>query len=177
MIRTTLLAFGLATAVATSALAQVSGAAFDGFRSNGKDPIQIEADSLEVLDEQNKAVFNGNVVVVQGKSTMTTSKLIVTYGAGGDGGQRDVQQLDMSGGLVATSEENTVTADAGTYVTATEQIVLTGKVVISQGSDNVAQGCKLVANLNNNKARLTACGGSSGGRVSTIFTPGSQNKN
>ncbi|MEM1317561.1 MAG: lipopolysaccharide transport periplasmic protein LptA [Pseudomonadota bacterium] len=161
--------------MATSALAQVSGAAFEGFRSNGDDPIQIEADSLEVLDEQNKAVFNGNVVVVQGKSTMTTSKLIVTYGAGGEGTQRDVQQLDMSGGLVATSEDNTVTADAGTYVTATEQIVLTGKVVISQGT-NVAQGCKLTANLKNNKARLTACGGSSG-RVSTIFTPGSQNKN
>ena len=174
MIRTTLLAVGLATAVATSALAQVSGAAFDGFRSNGKDPIQIEADSLEVLDEQNKAVFNGNVVVVQGKSTMTTSKLIVTYGAGGDGGQRDVQQLDMSGGLVATSDDNTVTADAGTYVTATEQIVLTGKVVVSQGTDNVAQGCKLTANLKNNQAVLSAC---KSGRVSTIFTPGSQNRN
>ncbi|EFL90811.1 LptA/OstA family protein [Ahrensia sp. R2A130] len=174
MIRTTLLALGLAAAVATSALAQVSGAAFDGFRSNGKDPIQIEADSLEVLDEQNKAVFNGNVVVVQGKSTMTTSKLIVTYGAGGQGTQRDVQKLEMFEGLVATSEENTVTADKGIYITATEQITLTGKVVVSQGADNVATGCKLVANLNNNQARMTAC---PKGRTTVTFTPGTQKKN
>ena len=55
--------------------------------------------------------------------------------------------VDMSGGLIATSKENTVTADQGTYFVDTEQIILTGKkVVISQG-DNVAVGTKLVANL------------------------------
>lgn len=155
----------------TGAFAQVSGKAFEGFSGNSKDPVQIEADQLEVLDEKSMAIFNGNVKVRQGSSLITTSKLIVRYKRGSGGGQGDIEQLDMSGGLIATSKENTVTADKGTYHVATEKIILTGKkVVISQGK-NVAVGNKLTANLKNNKAVL------SGGRVKSVFTPGSQKKN
>ena len=60
--------------------------------------------------------------------------------------------------------------ETGTYDVQTENIVLTGKVVVSQGS-NVATGCKLIANLKTNQARLEACKG--GGRVKSVFTPGS----
>ena len=158
-------------ALMNNATAQVSGKAFEGFQGSSKDPVQIEADQLEVLDEQSRAIFQGNVKVRQGTSLITTSKLVVKYKKNANtGGQGDIQQLDMSGGLIATSKENTVTADQGTYFVDTEQIILTGKkVVISQG-DNVAVGTKLVANLKTNKAVL------SGGRVKSVFTPGSQKK-
>lgn len=157
-----------------NAVAQVSGQAFSGFQSNSKSPVQIEADELEVLDEQGKAVFTGKVKVRQGSSLITTSKLIVTYLKGSDGGQGDIDRLDMSGGLIATSKENTVSAKKGTYFVGTEKIILTGDVVVSQGG-NVASGCKLQANLKNNRATLQACKG--GGRVKSVFTPGSQKKN
>lgn len=146
--------------------------AFSGFQGNSKDPVQIEADQLEVLDEQGKAVFKGNVKVRQGSSLITTSKLIVTYLKGSGGGQNDIDKLDMSGGLIATSKENTVSANEGTYFVQTEDIILTGDVVVSQGV-NVATGCKLLANLKNNTATLQSCGG----RVKSVFTPGSQKKN
>ena len=150
-------------------MAQVSGKAFEGFRGNSSDPVQIEADELEVLDAQAKAVFKGNVKVRQGTSLITTKKLVVKYAKGSAGGQNDIDQLDMSGGLIATSKENTVTADVGTYFVKTEKIILSGKVVISQGA-NVASGCKLLANLKTNQATLQACKG--GGRVKSVFTPG-----
>ncbi len=149
--------------------AQVSGKAFEGFQGNSKDPVQIEADKLEVLDTQSKAIFLGNVKVRQGSSLITTSKLTVHYQKGSDGGQGDMKKLVMSGGLVVTSKQNTVTADRGTYNVKTEIVVLTGKVVISQGK-NIAKGDKLIANLKTNKATL------SGGRVKSIFTPGSTKK-
>ena len=152
------------------AQAQVSGQAFEGFRGNSKDPVQIEADQLEVIDEKAQAIFKGNVKVRQGSSLITTSRLTVSYLKGGNGGQSDIKQLDMTGGLIVTSNDNTVTADKGTYHVQSENIVLTGKVVISQGS-NVASGCKLVANLKTNQAKLEACKG--GGRVKSVFTPGS----
>ena len=154
-----------------AAMAQVSGQAIEGFRSNSNDPVQIEADRLEVLDEQAKAVFAGNVKVRQGSSLITTSKLTVKYLKGSKGGQQDIELLEMTGGLIVTSKDNTVTADQGTYHVQTENIVLQGKVVISQGP-NVASGCKLVANLKTNQARLEACKG--GGRVRSVFTPGSK---
>lgn len=156
--------------VSGSALAQVSGQAFEGFRGNSKDPVQIEADQLEVIDEKAQAIFKGNVKVRQGSSLISTSRLTVTYAKGGNGGQNDIKQLDMTGGLIVTSNANTVTADQGTYHVETENIVLTGKVVVSQGP-NVASGCKLVANLKTNQAKLEACKG--GGRVRSVFTPGS----
>ncbi|MEP0940206.1 MAG: LptA/OstA family protein [Rhizobiaceae bacterium] len=156
---------------ATVTYAQVSGQAFEGFRGNGKDPVQIEADQLEVIDGEAKAIFKGNVKVRQGSSLITTSRLIVKYVQGGGGGQNDIDRLDMVGGLIATSKENTVTAEKGTFYVQTENIILTGDVVVSQGT-NVATGCKLVANLKTNQARLEACQG--GGRVKSIFTPGAK---
>ena len=153
-----------------AALAQVSGQAFEGFRGNSKDPVQIEADQLEVIDEKAQAIFKGNVKVRQGGSVITTSRLTVSYLKGGSGGQGDIKQLDMTGGLIVTSKDNTVTADKGTYHVQSENIILTGKVVVSQGP-NVASGCKLVANLKTNQAKLEACKG--GGRVKSVFTPGS----
>ena len=163
----------LMLAFASAAYAQVSGQAFEGFRGNSKDPVQIEADQLEVLDGEARAVFKGNVKVRQGSSIITTSRLDVRYLKGSAGGQNDIERLIMTGGLIATSKDNTVTAEKGTYEVQTENIVLTGKVVVSQG-DSVATGCKLVANLKTNQARLEACKG--GGRVKSIFTPGAKPK-
>jgi lipopolysaccharide export system protein LptA len=165
----TMLASPLFALLVCPAYAQVSGQAFEGFRGNSEDPVQIEADQLEVLDEQAKAIFKGNVKVRQGTSLMSTSLLTVKYLKGSGGGQNDIEQLDMSGGLIVTSDENTISADQGTYHVQTENIVLTGKVVVSQGQ-NVATGCRLVANLKTNQAKLEACKG--GGRVKSVFTPG-----
>ena len=149
--------------------AQVSGQAFQGFRGGSKAPIQIDADSLEVEDGNAKAVFKGNVRVRQGKSLITTDKLVVHYVKGSSGGQNDIEKLELFGNMVATSEKNTASADQGVYFVKTEDIVLTGKVVVSQGP-NIAKGCKLLANLKTNIARFTKVPGC---RLSTVFSPGS----
>lgn len=159
------------------ASAQVSGDAFSGFSSNSKDPIQIEADELEVIDSESRAIYRGNVKIRQGASVITTSQLDVKYSRAGAGGQGDIERLDLSGGVVATSKTNTASANRGTYIVKTEDIILDGKVVVSQGK-NVATGCRLEANLRTNIANLKACKGTrKKGRVKTILTPGSRPKN
>ncbi len=155
----------------TVAAAQVSGQAFEGFQSNSDEPISIEADDLEVLDGEARAIFTGNVNVRQGGSLIVTSRLVVHYLKGGDGGQNDIEKLDLSGGLVVTSDDNTISAEEGTYQVTTEDITLTGDVVVSQG-ESIAKGCKLVANMKTNKARLQSCPGQAG-RVRSVFKPGS----
>ena len=42
---------------------QNPGAAFTGLSANSNDPIQIEADSLEIQDAKKMAVYRGNVRV------------------------------------------------------------------------------------------------------------------
>ena len=154
----------------TPALSQVTGQAFEGFRQNSNDPIQIEADALQVQDGKNKATFKGRVKVRQGTSTITTDKLVVTYGRNNGGGQGDVERLDLTGNVVVTSGQNVATGDKGHYIVKTERAVLEGNVVVSQG-ESAATGCRLVANLQTNVAQLDSCGR----RVKTIFKPGSNN--
>jgi lipopolysaccharide export system protein LptA len=53
--------------------------AFAGLGNNSKDPIQIEADRLEIMDKDKKAVFSGNVNVAQGDMTMRAQSVVVFY--------------------------------------------------------------------------------------------------
>lgn len=171
MIRT-LLALTLLISFLPAAFAQVSGRAFEGFRGNNKDPIQIDADRLEVEDDKSRLTYIGNVEVRQGTSLIVTGKLVVEYDKNGNGGQNDIKRLLLSGGVVATSQDNTATSDSAAYNVRTEDIVMEGNVVVSQGP-NVAKGCRLIANLKTNVATIKSCGKSGGGRVKSVFTPGS----
>ena len=160
-------------ALKSVAHSQVSGKAFEGFKQNSKDPIQIEADSLQVLDGKNKAIFKGRVKVRQGSSTITTNLLTVSYGRKAGGGQGDVERLDLSGNVTVTSGANRATADKGSYVVKTEDVLLVGNVLVSQGN-NVARGCKLVANLKSSVAELKSCKKK---RIKMLLDRGSVNKN
>ena len=67
--------------------AQSIAESFGGFSKKNNEPIKIEADALEVLDDKKIAIFTGNVKVVQGKFQLVSKKLKVTY-SGGAGGKR-----------------------------------------------------------------------------------------
>ncbi len=57
-----------------------------GLGGDSKEPIKIDADKLDVLDKENRAVFSGNVVAVQGETTVRCTMMTVFYeGRGGQG--------------------------------------------------------------------------------------------
>ena len=57
-----------------------------GLGGDSKEPIKIDADKLDVLDKENRAVFSGNVVAVQGETTVRCTVMTVFYeGRGGQG--------------------------------------------------------------------------------------------
>ena len=163
----------LAALLATPAHAQISGEAFAGFSGSSKSPIQIDADALEVIDGENRAVFSGNVRVQQGDSVIETSQLEVVYAKGGSNAEGstpgNISMLNLSGGVIARSGANTAQGEKGSFDVAREIVTLSGDVTLSQGR-NVAKGCKLVAELKTNEAKLSRCPGQ---RVRTVITPGS----
>ena len=173
------LAFALVFAAAPAftvmpAFAQISGEAFSGFSGSDK-PVQIDADALEVVDGENRAIFSGNVRVQQGDSVLETSELEVIYGEGGsnaEGGATpgNISRLNLSGGVIARSGPNVAQGERGSFDVVGEVVTLSGDVTLSQG-DNVAKGCELVARLKTNTAKLTRCPGQ---RVRTVITPTSE---
>ena len=155
------------------AVAQGLGDAFKGFSADSDEPIQIEADQLEVRDGEKVAVYAGNVRVRQGETVLKTAQLRVFYtgdAAGGVPGS-SVSRIEASNRVVVQSGGKTATGDSAVLEMATERITLAGNVILTEG-DNIFRGQKLIVDLKTRKARME------GNRVQTILTPGrAKNKN
>ncbi len=149
--------------------------AFDGFSGRGEHPVNIEADRLDVQELQQNAIFSGNVVVVQGTSTLRTNKLTIFYEK--DGGQkapaapdgdvvtgRQIKRLEAEGNVIVTSGEQRAIGDRGVFNMASNTAQLFGNVVVTQGP-NVLRGDVLHVDLTTQKSRVE----SKTGRVQGTF--------
>lgn len=185
------LAIGWASAAAVPALAQSAKpeaaagtprapkggerrSALGSLGGNAKEPIKIDADRLDVFDRENRAVFKGNVVAVQGETTIRCSALTVHYerGQGGRpaaeaGGQGDsaIRKIDCQGPVTVASKEQVATGDNAVFDRVANRVVLTGNVALSQ-CQNVTRGERIVYDLNTGVANIE------GGRVRALFVPG-----
>ena len=170
------LAVGAALLAAAPAMAQQTSTQRLGLKLSGDKPIQIESDRLDVNEIEAKAVFSGNVSVVQGTTMMKAGKMTVFYvkqgeGAGPSTGSSNIERLEVDGKVYLKSETQEATGERGTFDMKTEVLTLSGdKVVLSEGP-NVLMGCKLTVQMKTGAAKFEACGG----RVKTLLTPGSQN--
>lgn len=161
--------------------------AFQGFTRNRKDPVKIEANSLEVRDKDKTAVFSGNVVVIQGDTTMRCRELIVHYEGGmiaadpkapkkqQNAPAQRIRKLEANGGVIVTATDQRATGDRGVFEMQTNVVTLTGNVVVTQGP-NVMQGDKLVVDLTSGRSRLDAVKKGGSQRVQGLFVPNSMDK-
>lgn len=149
--------------------------------SGGKEPVELNADNLEMHDKEGVAIFSGNVSVIQGDRVMRTSKLVVYYGKhpegtaakqpGGNGlGSTGVERMDASGKVYIKTASQVATGDEGHFDAKSNIMTLTGSKVILTDGNNVATGCKLIAHMDSGKAFLESCkSGNKAGRVSIIM--------
>lgn len=145
--------------------------AMSGFSSDNNEPINIEADALEVRDADKIAIFTGNVVVKQGETVLRTKRLKVIYtgSAQGDGDQ-DIERLEAEGRVVVTSGDQKATGNRGTFDAANDKITLAGSVVLSQG-ENVIRGDTLLVDLAAGTSRMLSKNDGRGRRVQGLFVP------
>jgi lipopolysaccharide export system protein LptA len=141
---------------------------FGGFKHESDQPIEIVSDALEVRQDDQIAVFQGNVEARQGEMMLKTETLEVAYDpeASGDG-PGPIRELLAKGGVFITNGEATASGQTARYSVVDATIVLDGEKVTLTQDSNVIQGKKLVIDLN------TGSGKVEGGRVRTIFQPGS----
>lgn len=138
-------------------------------------PVEITADSLEVLQDQEVAVFRGNVEAVQGNLTLKSALLRVHYGddAAGEGAgpvpAGRISRLEAEGGVVFTTPDQSVRGTTAVYDVAAEQITVEGDVVLQQDA-NVIRGERLVVDLRAGRSQIVGTA-SGGGRVRGVFVP------
>ncbi|HEX2255305.1 MAG TPA: LptA/OstA family protein [Afifellaceae bacterium] len=158
----------LMLALAAPAAAQNFGSAFTGFSTTSEEPIQIEADRLEVRVEEKRAVYVGNVTVRQGDTLLKTAELQVFYAGGGEtpgASGTSLQRIIANGRVIVQSQNRIATGDEAVFEMADETIVLTGNVVLTE-DENIVRGERLVVDLRTGEAQMQ------GGRVQTILVPG-----
>lgn len=152
--------------------------AFEGFSGRGDQPVNIEADRLDVQELQQTATFAGNVVVVQGTSKLQTNKLTIFYEKGGDQKAaqaapqgdvvtgRQIKRLEAEGNVIVTSGEQKATGNRGVFNMATNKAQLIGNVVVTQGI-NILKGDVLHVDLTTQTSRVEST--NNGGRVQGVF--------
>jgi lipopolysaccharide export system protein LptA len=159
MIRTLFL-FGLVTCLSGPAVAQGTEIAFGGMKADTSAPVQVTADALSVDQTDGTAVFTGNVVVVQGDLKLTAAELHVEYASGAD---QKIERMRATGGVTLVNGTEAAEAREAVYEVADGSVVMSGDVVLTQGS-NAMSGQKLTVDLETGTGRMD-------GRVTTILQP------
>lgn len=148
-------------------VAQDFGATFGGFGNGSGEPIQIEADTLEVRDQEKLAIYSGNVRVRQGETLLQAPEMHVFYDGRADAGEQPgsgVSRIEAYPDVVVSSADQTATGDHMVIDMNSDLITMTGNVVLTQGM-NVVRGERLVVNMATKQGRVE------GGRVQTLITP------
>jgi lipopolysaccharide export system protein LptA len=163
---------------------------------NSKEPISIEADKLVYFDKEQKAIYSGNVVAIQGDTRLTCSIMTVhmtkTAAAGAPAAgasvagapavnvadaapapsaeSSSVSHLDCAGPVTVLSKTQTATGDSAVYDKPQNKIWIFGHVTLSD-KGNVTKGDKLTYDLTSGQATVDI--GGTSGRVKGLFLPGS----
>ncbi len=153
---------------------------FAGFKHDASQPIEIGADSLEVKNAENKAIFRGNVDVKQGVVRMRARVLEITYrrqggaaavATGGEAGAID--RLIATGDVIISNGKESARAHRADYDVAKGAIVLSGNaesgVLLVQG-ESAVKSQRVIIDLATGTATLSG-GGGGRGRVTIRANP------
>lgn len=173
----TRLAAGLALLIAASAAAP----AFAQL-APGKGPIDMSADELELIDAQHIAIWRGAVDALQGQNRMRADQVKMFFngrpsakgssasGAAPGKNWGDVQRMEAEGNVFYVSPQQRARGDHAVYSLDTDQIVMTGDVIVAQG-ESVVRGDKLIIEVKSGHATMVSAAKGRGAkeRVRGVF--------
>ncbi len=136
-------AVSLALCLTGPVLAQVD-IGFGGVDHDASQPVEVTADSLTVDQTNGNAVFEGNVIVVQGDLRMAAARIEVVYSPAG--GSRSVQEVIASGGVMVTRGEDAAEGAEARYAVQDAQLTMSGDVLVTQGPTAIS-GDRMVVNM------------------------------
>ena len=150
-----------------AAIAQAASIALAQKGFDGSQPVEVTADALSIDQTSGKAVFDGNVLVVQGEVRMSAGKVEVTYATDQNGAPSGIAMLQASGGITFVTASEAVEAREAIYSVEDSTVTMAGDVLLTQGNSAIA-GDRLVVNLTQGTGQME-------GRVRTVFSPSGDN--
>ena len=151
-------AFGLVLAALTS-----GGDAYSQVRSpivSSDEPIYVQSRAGELLRNECRGVYLGDVIATQGKSRLTTDKLtLLGSQPAGPAGDCETDRFIAEANVLYTTPELRIRADRAVYDQTAEIITFTGKVSLRNANGSVMQGTVLVYSIADGKASITAGAG------------------
>ena len=146
-------------AVAALVLGLGAGPAAAQLAQNSDAPVDITADSLEVVNAECLSIWSGSAEALQDR-TRLRADVLKTFSkrgpakAGGQGAScGTLERMEAIGNVYYVTPQQKVRGDNATYDVAAEKIVITGDVVAVQGQ-NVIRGDRLVVNVATGNAQM-----------------------
>ena len=171
-----------------------AGPVTPAFGRDSRQPVDVTSEQLYVNDTAKTALFTGNVIAVQGDSTLKTPELHVAYEgraaaemATGNPQQpgessRLTKLVAKSGAVVTIGTDRRVVGDEAVFDAQADTALFTGNVVITQ-LKNILQGQRLFVDRKSGRSRLEtpADANQPPGRITATFyqaenKPGAQAK-
>jgi lipopolysaccharide export system protein LptA len=159
---------------ALPALAQ-STDVFSGFGAKGKGPIEVDAKTLEILEEgeQRISTFSGGVTVTRGNTTMKAAQIKLFSNKDSEAtDESGFTRMEATGTVYVNSGKQTITGQQAVVDNKAQTITLTGDVVLSQGKDVLAAD-RLVIDMATGRAVVEQVPGKS---IRMVITPGVKKK-
>lgn len=193
----------ISTSPSMAANAPAKNPSFGGGKYKTSGPIEITSDSLEVMQQEHKAIFTGHVVAVQGDVHLRSEKMTVFYkseeekpAAGSKAAPADkksamdttseknsIEKIVVENNVFLSTPEETASGANGIYDVVKHKIFLNNNVVLTRDK-NVLKGDRLVYDFETGKSILNAAGstaaansGKTKQRVKALFIPKEEGKN
>ena len=151
--------------------AQTVDAKLSGLTDSTQD-VDVEADSMEVLDAEKKAIFTGNVNATRGGTTMTSQRMEVSYASApstNTSNKSEVTTLNASGGVTIDTGRQVITGREALLDVKGNVLTVIGGVMVKDGA-TVVRGERLKIDLKTKVSSMT------GGRVKGSFVPSTASK-
>ncbi|MGO9008325.1 MAG: LptA/OstA family protein [Beijerinckiaceae bacterium] len=159
----------VSAARAASQTVKEVGKATSGKQSK-EQPINIESAKLDYYDKEQKLVYTGDVVAIQGEVTLKAPLLVVfltpkdsNSSKGPPSSASQMRRWEASGHVTLISKDQIGTGDFGIYEKAENKFYLNGNVTLTQGS-YITKGDHAVYDLDTGRAVVT-------GHVRSMFPP------
>ena len=149
---------------AAPAISQETAISLGGLQHDTSLPVQVTSDNLSVANEAGQAVFEGNVVVVQGPMRLAAATIEVNYSQVEGSSSTEISEMVAKGGVTFVNGAEAAESQEAVYKPEDGTLIMTGSVLLTQGPTAVS-GDRLTVDL-------AAGTGVMEGRVRTTFQSG-----
>lgn len=136
--------------------AQVAGNVADAPIAWGGDDTEIAPNGFALI---------GRAEITQGDNRLRADRVNLVLEDGGG-----VTRVEAIGGVFFVTPTQTMRGDRAVYDLGTDEVVVTGEVILAQG-DNVVRGGRLVYNVRTGIGRMAGAPTPGGNRVQGVFYP------